>query len=196
MPFAHLIVFLLMFGFLDAANAKDVPAAPQSSVQQSSRKETHFRKASWGMSEQQVRASESATYVASNDIELLYRGEVAGMPANICYFFQKGALIGGTYVLIPMHLNNNQYIEDYATIKEILRKQYGKPGKDETKWKDNLFKDDPNYRGTAVVMGELVLSASWETEASEILLVLSRDNLGVKLVAELWRKNSEIHNRN
>jgi hypothetical protein len=187
MVFTHLIVFLLMFGLFDAATAKDLSTVTKAPLQQSG-KETHFRGVSWGMSPAQVKASETASYMYSEAEGLMFGGEVAGMPVDIMYMFHKGELIGGSYVFKATHLNSNQYIEDFAKIKEILRGKYGNPRRDERNWKGDLFKDS-NHWGTAVVMGQLVLLASWQTDTTEIFLVLSGDNFKASLITTYGQKD-------
>ncbi|MBE3128663.1 MAG: hypothetical protein IMZ60_03175 [Actinobacteria bacterium] len=140
-----------------------------------------FRKTNWGMSKEQVKATEDKEPDWEDDAELSYKVTISGksgkdFPCN--YYFSADKLYSSAYGLGGRHTNNNLYIDDYEELKEILTKEYGKPKTDKVIWKRDVFKDDKSYWGTAVVGGDLSCSAQWETPTTEINL---------KLFGEDWR---------
>ena len=140
-----------------------------------------FRKTNWGMSKEQVKATEDKEPDWEDDAELSYKVTISGksgkdFPCN--YYFSADKLYSSAYGLGGRHTNNNLYIDDYEELKEILTKEYGKPKTDKVIWKRDVFKDDKSYWGTAVVGGDLSCSAQWKTPTTEINL---------KLFGEDWR---------
>ncbi|PKP61313.1 hypothetical protein CVT91_03460 [Candidatus Atribacteria bacterium HGW-Atribacteria-1] len=141
-----------------------------------------FRKTNWGMSKEQVKATEDKKADYEDNFQLSYdEVTISGksgkdFPCN--YYFSADKLYSSAYGLGGRHTNNNLYIDDYEELKEILTKEYGKPKTDKVIWKRDVFKDDKSYWGTAVVGGDLSCSAQWETPTTEINL---------KLFGEDWR---------
>jgi len=141
-----------------------------------------FRKTNWGMSKEQVKATENKKADYEDNFQLSYdEVTISGksgkdFPCN--YYFSADKLYSSAYGLGGRHTNNNLYIDDYEELREILTKEYGKPKTDKVIWKRDVFKDDKSYWGTAVVGGDLSCSAQWETPTTEINL---------KLFGEDWR---------
>jgi hypothetical protein len=160
-------------------------------------KETHpkvssstsdFRKAKWGMSKKQVKVTESGKIERDDEMVLAYSGKVSDMECLIAYIFADNKLVRAKYVFIPKHSNENDYIVDYKNIKEGLTKKYDAPKSDESYWRNELYKDDYSHWGFAVSLGHLTYSADWETESTEISLVLSGENYHVSLATEYTSK--------
>ena len=93
------------------------------------------------------------------------------------------------------HSNENDYILDFNKLKEILTKKYGKPIEDERLWKNDLYRDDPQYWGFAISLGHLIYLATWETPATDttdttiITLLLNGENFEIMFCIEYLSKN-------
>lgn len=136
-----------------------------------------FRQAAWGASRETVKATETATLLKEASQALGYSGEVAGLPCVILYVFVADHLVRGNYGFMPQHSNPNHYIDDYERVKKFLVHKYGPPeGGDERIWRGEPYENDPAHWGMAVLTGELIYQANWETPGTEILLRLSGDN--------------------
>ncbi len=111
------------------------------------------------------------------------------MNAVFDYDFADGKLFGGGYVFIEEHTNKNDYISDYNNVKEILTREYGSPTIDSTEWRNDLYKNDPQYWGLAISKGHLIYLNTWETQTTEIVLILGGDNFKIKFVAGYTSNN-------
>jgi hypothetical protein len=54
-----------------------------------------FRRASWGMTKDEVRRTEDAELTGQGDDYLFYLGSLLGLDCKICYTFRDGVLVGG-----------------------------------------------------------------------------------------------------
>lgn len=151
-------------------------------------KEFSFRKTTWGMSIEEVKSSEPLKIAQEDENLLGYKTSVIGKNVFVAYFFIENQLIRARYVLAESHTNKNDYIADYNDFKEILTKKYGKPKRDETLWKNNLYKDDYSSWGSAIGMGHLVYLSTWETSNTEINNLLTGDNFDISCVIEYRSK--------
>ena len=138
-----------------------------------------FRKTKWGMTISEVKALESLKVVREGDNQLTYKTEVARKDVLLLYTFINNQLVSATYLLISPHSNKNDYIQDYRDFKLILEKKYGKPERDETVWKNELFQDQLSGWGTAVSIGHLVFYSEWETLLTNIRTTVLGDNFDI-----------------
>jgi hypothetical protein len=113
-----------------------------------------------------------------------YLTKVAGLDAFAIYIFVSDQLVRGRYGFLAEHSNKNDFISDYHRIKSILTRKYGRPLEDETLWKNDLYRDDPDEYGFAVSLGHLVYYANWKTVHTEISLVLHGENYRIVHVLE------------
>jgi predicted RNA-binding protein with RPS1 domain len=143
-----------------------------------------FRQIKWGASVAFVKNAEQGELVYEDTDLLVYNGCLNGLTTHIVYVFANDMLVRGKYVLTTQHSYKNQYINDYETLKDILNKKYGKPQQDDQFWLNSLYKDDFQEWGTAVSVGHLSYSASWNMTDSAILLVLYGDNYEITLAIE------------
>ena len=150
-----------------------------------------FRKTTWGMTNQEVRQSEEATFVRNSGDTLIYQGTVAGLYSYIAYNFVQGKLAWTKYLISERHSNKNDYIGDYDRIKQMLIKKHGKPGKDEQYWRNDLYKDDFEHWGFAMSLGHLVYYTTWQTPETDMYLGLTGDNGQVELTVEYQSRDLE-----
>ena len=140
-----------------------------------------FRRTSWGMSRDEVRAAEENAPTQDDASVLVYAGSLGGMPCVFAFLFAEDRLVGGRYVFTVQHSNENDYLIDYQRLKDLLIKKYGGPSADQRYWQSDLFQDDPNQWGLAVSRGDLSIFTSWEDAESKITLGLHGDNFEVHL---------------
>ncbi len=147
-----------------------------------------FRKTRWGMSMDEVKASETLEVARQEADLLVYEAKVINKDVFILYRFVGNKLTRAKYFLNEKHMNNNDFIADYNDFKEILKKKYGEPKEDNMVWKNNLYKGKYSGWGTAISMGHLVYFSTWETESSEIINSLSGDNFKIICLVEYGSK--------
>ena len=143
-----------------------------------------FRKTNWGMSKEQVKATEDKKPDGESDIindVLYYKTKIGNNNFEYLYYFLEDKLYSGFYLFTGEHTNENLYIDDYEELKEILAKKYGKPIIDEVIWENDLYKDDKSEWGIAISVGDLTYWALWETPTTEICLMLRGDNYEITL---------------
>lgn len=151
------------------------------SVQVVAADEYDFRKARWGMSQEEVIRSESGKPVGRTSEVLKYKSSLDNKDCSIFYKFQNNRLMTGLYAFDIWHTNQNNYILDYGRLKELLIKKYGTPLDDEVIWSNDLFKNDHQLYGMAVAMGHLAFVARWETPTTEVGLMLTGENYEITL---------------
>ncbi|GAI61308.1 unnamed protein product [marine sediment metagenome] len=143
-----------------------------------------FRKTNWGMSVEQVKATEDKKPGGESDTVLAYEVEIDAKDFICLYQFLENKLFFSGYNYKEEHINYNLYINDYEDLKEILIKKYGKPMKDEEMW-DNLSEWELEaYKqnlGNSISAGFLTYFAFWETFTTRIELILDGDNYEINL---------------
>ena len=100
-----------------------------------------FRKTNWGMSKEQVKATEDKKPDFEDNTMLSYEVTISEKDFECVYLFLEDKLYGSGYLFFGEHTNKNLYIDDYEELKEILTKEYGKPKIDKVTWKNDLFKN-------------------------------------------------------
>jgi len=139
-----------------------------------------FRKVPWGLSKEDVKKIENKEVAYENDKALWYSTSLAGLKCSAIYVFAADKFIRGRYYIDESHSNNNDYIDDYDKLKQLLKEKYGEPLEDKQIWKDDLYKNDYSEWGIAVASGKMFYYATWENEDSKIEIQLWGDNFRVK----------------
>ena len=103
--------------------------------------EYDFRKTNWGMSKEQVRATEEREPHFEDNTILSYEVTISEKGFECAYLFLEDKLYGSRCLFLEEHTNKNLYIDDYEELKEILTKKYGKPKIDQVTWENDLFKN-------------------------------------------------------
>ena len=148
-----------------------------------------FRNNSWGDNKNSVKAKENLELLQEDSELIAYTGQITGMDMIIGYLFANDKLTTGKYLVIEDHSNKNDYISDFNSLKKLLDKKYGSPKKDETLWKNDLYRDDFSEWGFAVSLGHLIYYATYENEKSEITIMLSGENYDIQLLIEASSKD-------
>lgn len=141
-----------------------------------------FRKTRWGMSIDEVKASENSKFEAEDQDSISYSNNIGGLNTYITYFFSDNQLYMAGYTFNETHVNDNFYITDYNKIKEILIRKYGKPKNEDEIWTNNLYKNNPENYGLAVSVGHLSYWIDWENPSTKIKLALYGDNFNTRHV--------------
>jgi len=100
-----------------------------------------FRKTNWGMSKEQVKATEDKKPNFEDNTMLSYKVTISEKDFECAYLFLEDKFYGSGYLFFGEHTNKNLYIDDYEELKEILTKEYGKPKIDKVTWKNDFFKN-------------------------------------------------------
>ena len=100
-----------------------------------------FRKTNWGMSKEQVKATEDKKPDFEDNTMVSYEVTISEKDFECAYLFLEDKLYGSGYLFFGEHTNKNLYIDDYEELKEILTKEYGKPKIDKVTWKNDWFKN-------------------------------------------------------
>ena len=154
-----------------------------------------FRKTTWGMSQSQVKSSESDKLVNETSDLLVYKTTLASFDAYVGYIFAGGKLTRAKYIVAENHSNNNDYISDYDMLNALLKKKYGNPIEDETYWKtDSPFKNDKSFWGYAISQGDLVLYSTYRTSNTEIKIMLSAEDFNLINEIQYSSLSSELKN--
>ncbi len=151
-----------------------------------------FRKSRWGMSRDEVKSTEDATFIGSTEDFLFYDGRVANMDCGISYNFVNNMLVSARYGFTEEHSNKNDYLYDFFKLKDILKEKYGDPAIDDIDWRNRLYVDSEEDYGFAVSLGHLELFAAWDTPSTGISCRLYGDNYEVEL-GVLYRSKAHQH---
>lgn len=123
--------------------------------------EFSFRKTTWGMSREQVKASEDSAQTGDKPDVITYRGEVEGIPVIVGYLFDGDKLIKAGYLMQGSYEDPNSYISDYNKVKDFLINEHGTPAQDEMVWGEGEEVEDPGKFGESVCGGKLGYSTIW-----------------------------------
>ncbi len=86
-----------------------------------------FRKARWGMTKAQVRATEPGSPYLEQDGNLLYLAEMYSIPASIAYMFTNGILTMAGLEFPDAQKNVDAVAQALRTIEEHATREAGKP---------------------------------------------------------------------
>lgn len=185
-----IFVFILSALFLTSCSSNSIDSSSENndvdSIAISTKEETtiesepvepiaepSFRNAKWGMSIDEVKATEDLTITSEDSSGLVYNStNISGLSAIPMFAFENGSLYRGVYKFDVYHTDMNQYIEDYNNIHDALIEKYGTPDDDQTIWENDLYKNDKDDWGLAVYLGDLSFASRWNTDTTEIMLFL------------------------
>lgn len=148
-----------------------------------------FRKCHWGMSRAQVKNLEKTELLKEAPEGLVYSGRVSNFPCFIAYYFVQDRLVRARYNITSSHEFPGGYLDQFKELQTILEKKYGLALRVEQKWWDELHKDDEASWGRAVALGHVAFWAAWETDTSEISLMLRGEDQQIFLEIEYCSKS-------
>jgi hypothetical protein len=148
-----------------------------------------FRNVKWGMTISEVKKNETAKLEDPGTGEepkiVAYSTKVNNLDVYVLYFFFRDKdnierLVRTGYGFNEEHFNQNDYINDYHSVKKILIEKYGTPNIDKEIWRNDMYKDKRENWGFAVSLGHLVYVCQWVNKGTSISLGLSGDNMKIK----------------
>lgn len=134
-----------------------------------------FRKVHWGMSKGEVKKNETAEFIGETDNALLFKENIAGLDSKLVYMFEDGKLRNSAYKFENKYSDVEDYINDYAKLKDAYTKKNGEPYTDEVKWTNDSFKDVPSMLGQALIEGHVSYITQWSLPETNIILSLYKD---------------------
>jgi hypothetical protein len=158
--------------------------------------QSDFRKAVWGMTQSQVRATEpvgpSAVDQSNGSVILRYDSLRLGpLDCRVIYIFSKDRLVRAKYLFDAQHSDLNDFIRDFKSIEPLLLEKHGKPSTERAIWEDDstqlepksyldqdraspasILPSDPNV-GLAISLGHLRLYAQWNAARATVVHALS-----------------------
>jgi hypothetical protein len=145
-----------------------------------------FRYTRWGMTPEEVIASETMAPIEKDEKMIKYKTQILDKNVELLYLFAQDKLIGASYRLDENYLNSEQFIKTYARFKEELIKKYGQPNKEITHWKNDAFKSDRSKWGIALSLGYLEYFTFWEAPGTTVSCGLKENNYYVLCSVEYW----------
>ena len=115
----------------------------------------NFRYTRWGMTPEEVIASETMAPIEKDEKMIKYNTQILNKNVELRYLFAQNKLIGASYKLDENYLNSERFIKTYTRFTEELKKKYGPPNKEITHWKNDAFKSDRSKWGIALSLGYL-----------------------------------------
>ena len=155
-----------------------------------------FRKASWGMTQAQVLATESGrpsdiSTIKSETMVTFDSLTLGGMSGRVVYIFAKDKLVRAKFLGEAEHADENEFIADFRATESFLKEHYGKLDTDRAIWEDDSTQDETKsyldqdrayatgilpsdrYVGLAVALGHLKLYTSRSDARTEIWHILT-----------------------
>ena len=146
--------------FIKTGFIKSITCFPKSVWQD----DCDFRKAKWGMSKEEVRASEDLRATDEDNDSIHYKTNLLNYDVNFSYRFENGKLESTNYEFWKTDRDSpSRYISAYADFKAMLKNQYGPPEID-----DNL---ESRTSSSSIY-------SSWKTDRSRIFLECDYDSGG------------------
>ena len=134
-----------------------------------------FRDAKWGMTKDEVKASEKLPLSDELPEAITYISELGGKPAIIGYVFNKeGQLIRAGYLVEDDQITPQDYVAAFEKAKKDLGVRLGMPSTDRMLWTSGVQDvTDPEKFGEATCEGKLRYIAGWANERTAVNLTLS-----------------------
>ena len=144
----------------------------------------NFRNTRWGMSKEDVLASEAGQPVVKTDTQIGYFIEILDKNIYVAFIFDNERLVSALYALRDMREKLDDSFKDFEDFKKILTMKYGEPNAGEGDVWSNpslgdedtlkaLLLDRPKYE-EALNQGEILHAAMWRTDKTWIKVALSK----------------------
>lgn len=149
---------------------------------------THFRQTTWGMSGEEVRATESTPPIPQFETDTLYayNDTLLGYKVVVVYRFvhPHKQLWQAKYLLNEEFTNKNNYLLTYNEWVKALTEKYGAVTEKKVLWQNNLYRDDPEQYGMAISVGHLQAFNTWELNNTTITAAIYGEKFGITTVVE------------
>lgn len=148
-----------------------------------------FRFTNWGMTSEEVIASESKLDpIEKSENFIKYKTQILGQNVELVYLFADSKLIGSSYILEDNFLNSEHFTATYRKFKGALAQKYGQAKKEKIIWLDDTYRNVSNKRGLALSLGHVEYFAFWETPVTAIACSLKEENFYIKCSVEYSSK--------
>ncbi len=141
-----------------------------------------FRKMDWGDSTAELKEKyPNVNWESDKDGSTqIYSADdyVGGLTVKIVYYFIENELQGGLYYFEEDYSANNLYYEDFLSISTILNKKYDMERNE--RWNDTTWKENDNYIGHALVMGDVEIEERYEDQQTTIVHEISGDGIVIE----------------
>ena len=127
-----------------------------------------FRNAEWGMSMEEVKASENLPLAGKTSLSLTYLTTLHGAATTVVYEFVEGKLASASYSLREGLSDPGFCLRYYTTLTDALKDEYGAPTKNVVRAPSDDIRDNPGTWETALADGSLFRAMQWETEGTII----------------------------
>ena len=126
-----------------------------------------FRNITWGMDRAQVVATEGTppSQIREGGGEIVLRYEsarLAGLGCRVVYIFAKDKLVRTKYVFQQEHDNKNDFLADFTMVDAFLMGTMERPTEQRVRWRNEVYKTEPQHYGVAVSVGQLLYSTQWK----------------------------------
>ena len=143
-----------------------------------------FRNTRWGMSKEDLLASEAGEPVAKTDTQIGYFTEILDKNIYVAFIFDDEHLVSALYALRDMRENLEDSFKDFEDFKKILIMKYGEPNAGQGDiWADPSFGDKDTLKALlldrskyeeALKQGQILHAAMWKTDKTWIKVALSK----------------------
>lgn len=141
-----------------------------------------FKKLHWGASEADIREIEGVPLQVvdmpeSNSKCLIYQTTAVGLDVGLGYILGDNGLYSVRYTLIEEHSSALGYMNDFKKFKDALVEKYGNPVLDWEEWDSEISEEIySNAKTLALEMGYLKYHVGFDTDRTEILMLMGADN--------------------
>jgi hypothetical protein len=106
-----------------------------------------FRKATWGMTQAAVMATEPdrPVEVTQSNGETVVKYDpvkAAELSGRLIYIFAGGKLVRAKYLSNATHTEPNDFIADFRAVEPLLIEKYGKPAAERAVWDNDLYQQE------------------------------------------------------
>jgi len=143
-----------------------------------------FRNTRWGMSKEDILASEAGEPVAQTDTQIGYFTKILDKNIYMAFIFANDQLVSALYALRDMREKLDDSFRDFEDFKQILTMKYGEPNAGQGDiWADPSFGDEDGLKAVlldrskyaeALNHGQILHAAMWRTDKTWIKVALSK----------------------
>ena len=135
-----------------------------------------FRRASWGMSLEEVKKTETGKFLHVLENNLAFRDTMLGCSFFIVYAFEQDRLYMGGMVYEEIYSGIKGYEENFARLKDHLSGIHGKPRMDEVFRSGGKLRKFREASGDAAAASDPVMVCHWLSTDKRTQCTLILDN--------------------